>query len=116
MIIKNQVPQIKNTQTPEQTAETIKRHVDLLGLRAPAYGRVQRVDELRAYLRLFLEPYLRDLKSKSVIKDYRIGISAVFFFKPKLRVILKNNRAFEYPLNRFILGGGGAAAVGGLIL
>lgn len=107
MTIKNRLPQLKPSLSETQIFGIISRHVDALGERALPYGREQSVEELRAYFRLFLEPYLRDLKGKSVIKDFFIGISRcpAFFFKPQLKLIMKSGAERRLALNRFILGG-----------
>ncbi len=103
-MIKNKTPQLAPGLAPQQVVKVIWSHIDALGRRAPAYGHTERVDELRAYLRMFLEPYLRDLKNKHIITDFKIGISTTFFFHPKLRITLPNGKNYEYPLNKFILG------------
>lgn len=114
MTLKNELPVLKPTLSEKEIATVISRHVDALGYRALPYNRLLSVDNMRAYFRMFLEPYLRDIKSKGVIKDFFIGISTEKFFKPKLKLVMKSGKEFFVPLDHFLLGSRGKQA--GLIL
>ncbi len=80
-------------------AKLIKADIMRLGAAAPAYTGGQSIDSLRGYLRRYLEPFLRGLMAKGFIENFRIGISPVFFWQPKLRVYLESDKYFEMPLN-----------------
>lgn len=82
-------------------AKLIKADIMRLGAAAEPYAGGQRIDALRGYFRQYLEPFLRGLKAKGYIKDFRIGISPVFFWQPRLRVYFEGNKYFEMPLNGF---------------
>jgi hypothetical protein len=78
--------------------EQFRRDIIRLGLSAPAYKGAERVDELRAYLRLYLEPYLRGLRDMGIIKQFLIGISETFFYAPQLKVRFSNGDKLIMPL------------------
>lgn len=85
--------------TPEQVSAVIRAQIIALGGKAPAFGKTYSIDELRAYLRLVLEPYLISLKNNGVIKRYLIGISPVWIFYPKLKITLSGGKTFEMGLH-----------------
>lgn len=110
---------LKKTYSEQEIQKLIKKHIDKLGNRAPAYGNTRSVEELRAYFRMFLEPYLRDLKNKGVIKNFLIGIStasSLNFFRPQVRIILPSGDSFIYPLNLFLKGNNLNQTKSGLVL
>lgn len=97
----------------DEVKKTLKTDLAKLGAAAPRYDGGERTDALRAYLRLYLEPYLRGLKEKGVIKKFLIGISPVFFYYPKLRVYLKSGQLIELPLSgAYRLGAAGLMKLG----
>lgn len=97
----------------DEVKKILKADLAKLGAAAARYEGGERVDALRAYLRLYLEPYLRGLKEKGMIKNFLIGISPVFFYYPKLRVYLKSGQLIELPLNgAYRLGAAGLLKLG----
>lgn len=88
-----------NNPSPEQTAAVIRAQIAALGRKAPPFGKTYSIDELRAYLRLTLEPYLKSLVNAGIIERYLIGISPVFIFYPKVKIFLKNKKSFETGLH-----------------
>lgn len=89
----------KNTEI-ENRAKVIKSDILKLGAAAPRYSGGESADSLRAYFRINLEPFLRHLKKLGYIRDFRIGISPVFFWHPKLRIYFNRGQFFELPLDR----------------
>ena len=80
-------------------AKLIRADLRAIGAKAPQYSGGENVENMRAYLRRYCEPFLRGLIKEGVISDFKIGISTTFFYYPKLRVIFKNQKYFEVPLS-----------------
>lgn len=76
----------------------LKKDLAALGAAAPAYGGGENIRALLAYLNRYCAPYLRGLVRRGALRSFRFGVSPVFFFSPKVRVVLKNGRSIDLPL------------------
>jgi hypothetical protein len=85
----------------EVKQKQIVKLVKQVGEDAPYYTGGESVDNLRAYFRLFLEPLLRQLKERGIIKDFMIGISEVWFFFPKLKIYINGQENFIMELHPY---------------
>ncbi len=77
----------------------LKRDLASLGAAAPAYEGAENIRTLLAYLNRYCGAYLRGLKNKGIIRSFRFGISPVFFWHPKLRVITKTGKSIDFALS-----------------
>ncbi len=91
----------------------LKKDLAALGAAAPAYAGGESVRGLLAYLNRYCACYLRYLVKNGCVRSFRFGISPVFFFQPKVRVVCKNGRKIDialaglYKINRPVLEGRG---------
>lgn len=100
-----------NVYDEKEVKKQLSKDLLALGAAAPAYCGAENLRDLLAYLQRYCAPYLRGLVQKGAISSFRFGISPVFFFNPKVRVVCKNGHSVDlalaglYKIQRHFLGG-----------
>lgn len=88
-----------NLYDEKEVKTQLKKDLSALGAAAPAYRGGENNYALLGYLNRYAGSYLRGLCQKGMIRSFRFGISPLFFWHPKLRVVAKNGKSIDFALS-----------------